>query len=580
RMSSAKRSDVVAVVKDTERTPRFAAEPAKNAASAGARGLKDCTNVTGLGGVRKRSAGAVLENGSLRRAKPAALHTNIRNFFYESKVYLADETRKDQREDGEELKLIETGKEDTIDDAFLNTSADDMEPSGSVEVNGEGGKKEEQTYTRMFTGQNEHANRTFRRTQSQFDDCTASRKRPSVDGTEHASDEGTERKRSCAIVLDDYSTVMVEPDGEEEDDVFEASSPGEVQAHRDERDGSPMSEAAGQVTVHHRANFERTLSASVLERGEYAPPLRDDPPLPAVPNVEYELPTLPRKKCQVDSVAFGCILAETLVTEMERLGEVEFRRKYVLIDCRYPYEYHGGHIKHAINLHDNAELPPLFFPAEEEDEEKEKVEEIAGVEEKENEGVEEREHQEVDGREKEVELKKEEEEQSVVPPPHLRIPIFYCEYSQKRGPGMAHALRSFDRRRNMDRYPEVNFDVMYLLECGYRNFFQEFNKSKAELFSVHCNYVEMKKEMKELGKFRAHRKRGRAHKVQQEEGASVMSPTTPGVPDKAKRRAAIAANEKMKEFRTGAAKGAIRLNLTDSEDEKSPVKKGPKQAGL
>ena len=82
-----------------------------------------------------------------------------------------------------------------------------------------------------------------------------------------------------------------------------------------------------------------------------------------------------------------------------------FNEKYVLIDCRYPYEYKGGHIKvrllfvklisqthfqNAINVHNAKDLPSVFYPVDSDNNKK-----VIG-----------------------------------------KVPIFYCEFSQKRGPGM------------------------------------------------------------------------------------------------------------------------------------------------
>ncbi|GMS79536.1 hypothetical protein PENTCL1PPCAC_1711, partial [Pristionchus entomophagus] len=185
----------------------------------------------------------------------------------------------------------------------------------------------------------------------------------------------------------------------------------------------------------------------------------------------YDLPTLPSKDCFTHSVAFGCITAETLVGEMKELGEDEFHRKYVLIDCRYPYEYEGGHIKNSINLHDNTDLPSLFFPSQSILEEADRdasssIDEHATL------------------------------SNEVIVPPHRRISVFYCEYSQKRGPAMASSLRNIDRMIN--QYPALTYDVIYVLESGYRNFFHNFSNSNSALFSSHCGYAEMHQDVKQL----------------------------------------------------------------------------------
>jgi len=54
-----------------------------------------------------------------------------------------------------------------------------------------------------------------------------------------------------------------------------------------------------------------------------------------------------------------------------------------------------------------------------------------------------------------------------------RIPIFYCEFSQKRGPGMALELRRVDRARNEEHYPHVDYKELYILDGGYSRFFSE-----------------------------------------------------------------------------------------------------------
>lgn len=53
-----------------------------------------------------------------------------------------------------------------------------------------------------------------------------------------------------------------------------------------------------------------------------------------------------------------------------------------------------------------------------------------------------------------------------------KIPIFYCEYSQKRGPAIANALRKADRERNVSIYPRCSYEEMYVLDKGYKRFYE------------------------------------------------------------------------------------------------------------
>jgi len=36
--------------------------------------------------------------------------------------------------------------------------------------------------------------------------------------------------------------------------------------------------------------------------------------------------------------------------------------KFTVIDCRYPYEFEGGHIRNAINLYNQEQIMEHFFP--------------------------------------------------------------------------------------------------------------------------------------------------------------------------------------------------------------------------
>ncbi|GMT11386.1 hypothetical protein PFISCL1PPCAC_2683 [Pristionchus fissidentatus] len=208
-----------------------------------------------------------------------------------------------------------------------------------------------------------------------------------------------------------------------------------------------------------RPCFHRVQSTSVLEKGIYAPHHDENVPEPL--DVFYRLPTLET----VDSQAFRRIDGKTLAHLMRTMGD-NFTRRYALIDCRYPYEYDGGHIKSATNVFDPALIFSRFFAP------------------------------------RTSLLKKEEGEERGL---ETKIPIFYCEFSQKRGPNMAAAVRALDRIRNQLAYPHVDHAEMYVLNGGYNGFHEQHGC--AELCSQHA-YTRMDDALytEELKKFAFHKK--------------------------------------------------------------------------
>ncbi|XP_057899754.1 M-phase inducer phosphatase 2-like [Melospiza georgiana] len=130
----------------------------------------------------------------------------------------------------------------------------------------------------------------------------------------------------------------------------------------------------------------------------------------------------------------------------------------VVVDCRYPYEYEGGHVKGAVNL-------PLQRDVEE------------------------------------FLLKR------PIVPQHASkrvILIFHCEFSVERGPKMCKFLR--DRDRSCHEYPRLHYPELYVLKGGYREFFLQF--------PGHCeprDYRPMEHPAfrEELRRFRGQSRRGR-----------------------------------------------------------------------
>lgn len=100
--------------------------------------------------------------------------------------------------------------------------------------------------------------------------------------------------------------------------------------------------------------------------------------------------------------------------------------KYVIVDCRYPYEYEGGHIAGAINIWERDSMSRIFSC----------------------------------------------EKESIDTQDKKTIIIFHCEFSSERGPKMARFLRQMDREVNRERYPFLCYPEIYLLEGGYKAFFQ------------------------------------------------------------------------------------------------------------
>lgn len=112
------------------------------------------------------------------------------------------------------------------------------------------------------------------------------------------------------------------------------------------------------------------------------------------------------------------------VQTMHAILSGEYRdavRNLVVVDCRFPYEFDGGHIRDAINIHREDTIVSHFF----------------------------------DGR---------------VPRFASNTTIvFHCEFSSCRGPEAMKLVRAHDR--SLDKWPKLIYPEMYLLEGGYKKFF-------------------------------------------------------------------------------------------------------------
>lgn len=108
------------------------------------------------------------------------------------------------------------------------------------------------------------------------------------------------------------------------------------------------------------------------------------------------------------------------------------QRDFLIVDARFKYEYEGGHVKGALNCNSEQELMSMV------------------------------EHAQVSS----------------------SLIVFYCEFSSVRGPTLARKLRNADRDRN--NYPMLQFPEIYVLEGGYKGFFETYSE-----LCVPISYVQM-----------------------------------------------------------------------------------------
>ncbi|KAL0969532.1 hypothetical protein UPYG_G00228530 [Umbra pygmaea] len=100
--------------------------------------------------------------------------------------------------------------------------------------------------------------------------------------------------------------------------------------------------------------------------------------------------------------------------------------RLIVIDCRFPYEFEGGHIKGALNLHQEEQLEDYLLRTP-----------IAPL-----------------SADRRVLL------------------VFHCEFSSERGPRMCRFVREKDRTMNV--YPKLHYPELYILKGGYKEFFPHF----------------------------------------------------------------------------------------------------------
>jgi len=121
----------------------------------------------------------------------------------------------------------------------------------------------------------------------------------------------------------------------------------------------------------------------------------------------------------------NCLSTETVVDLiMGRFNNIYSR--IIILDCRFEYEYRGGHIRGAMNIPKEEDLENIFI----------KCDQLQCLGE------------------------------------NLCL-VFHCEFSSHRAPKAYKRLRSWDRKKHEQCYPKLLYPEMYLLEGGYKKFFEE-----------------------------------------------------------------------------------------------------------
>ncbi|KAJ6630658.1 hypothetical protein B0H10DRAFT_1774486 [Mycena sp. CBHHK59/15] len=112
-------------------------------------------------------------------------------------------------------------------------------------------------------------------------------------------------------------------------------------------------------------------------------------------------------------------------------GHYSDKADYHVIDCRFDYEFNGGHIRGAVNINTTSAVEEFLLR---------------------------------------ISLKKPKPSVSG-DPARKTILVFHCEFSVKRAPTFAKHLRAKDRALNNHVYPKIHYPELYILEGGYSKYF-------------------------------------------------------------------------------------------------------------
>lgn len=171
-------------------------------------------------------------------------------------------------------------------------------------------------------------------------------------------------------------------------------------------------------------------------------------------------------------------------------GEFDYEvDEKMIIDCRFDYEYKGGHVQGAVgidsatNVHSDSLVIDWLFSR---------------------------------------------------PTSNHIVIILYCEFSLLRAPTTAASIRSRDRERNV--YPRLTYPDMYVLEGGYSSFFHRHSDRCVPQAYIHMSDAAHSERgrlrIDQLRRGAQHRKQSGYHRTRSGITKSYSYPNTGGIKGK------------------------------------------------
>lgn len=181
-----------------------------------------------------------------------------------------------------------------------------------------------------------------------------------------------------------------------------------------------FNKAPSQIDVAPVVRYQRSHSETEAQIKSAVHKIIQNPHLIGDGSKPYCLPTIPGKHKDLKSIT---------PDTMRRLLRGEYNNiidSCKIIDCRYPYEFKGGHIISGQNDYTKENIMKNFL-----------------------------------------------ENPPVLKDMNKRVVlVFHCEFSSERAPKLARFLRNMDRSANKDCYPSLYYPEIYILDGGYKAFFE------------------------------------------------------------------------------------------------------------